>query len=132
MLWQVPRALSNYMVASIGGLTYIIPNQSLASLYVGDILCWILEQALIILNIKLLGWFERSIYKIGDLAQVYAIFSIVTMVAMGVFCNNFQLMIHNFSSLPLWLLIFSYVNNLNNRYNIFQKDNKKRMKNGQA
>lgn len=101
-------------VMSIGGLSYIIPNHSLASLYVGDILSWFLEPVFIYLNIKLLGWFERSMFKINDLAQVYAIISIVTMVAMGVFCNNFQLMLHSFSSLPLWLLIFSYVNNLGN------------------
>ena len=102
-------------VSSIHGLAYIIPNHSLASLYVGDILCWLLEPIFIILNIKLLGWFERKIYSISDLAQVYAIISIVTMVAMGVFCNNFQLMLHSFSSLPLWLLIFSYVNNIGNK-----------------
>lgn len=99
-------------VETIGGLAYIIPNHSLASLYVGDVLCWIIEPIFIIVNIKLLGWFERIMYKINDLLQVYAVFSIVTMVAMGVFCNNLQLMLHSFSSLPLWLLIFSYVNNL--------------------
>ncbi|XCP86576.1 hypothetical protein ABXS75_07215 [Roseburia hominis] len=102
-------------VSSIRGLAYIIPNHSLAALYVGDVLCWILEPVFVILNVKLLGWFERKIYSISDLAQVYAIISIVTMVAMGVFCNNFQLMLHSFSSLPLWLLMFSYVNNIGNR-----------------
>ena len=107
-------------VASIGGRAYIIPNHSLAALYVGDVLCWILEPIFIILNIKLLGWFERCMYRINDLLQVYAIFSIVTMVAMGIFCNNFQLMLHSFSSLPLWLLIFSYINNLGNKIKILK------------
>ena len=102
-----------YMM-SIGGLSYIIPNHSLASLYVGDILCWVLEPIFIILNVKLIGWFERNIFKINDLAQVYAVISIVTMVAMGIFCNNFQLMLHSFTSLPLWLLLFSYINDLGN------------------
>lgn len=101
-------------ISSIGGLSYIIPNHSLAALYAGDILCWLLEPLLIILNIKLLGWFERTMFKINDLMQVYAVFSIVTMVAMGVFCNNFTLMLHSFSSLSLWLLVFSYINNLGN------------------
>lgn len=101
-------------MSSIGGLSYIIPNHSLASLYVGDVLCWLVEPLLILLNIKLLGWFERSMFKINDLMQVYAVFSIVTMVAMGVFCNNFALMLHSFSSLPIWLFVFSYVNNLGN------------------
>ncbi|MBR2327687.1 MAG: hypothetical protein IKA51_03590 [Clostridia bacterium] len=102
-------------VASIGGLSYILPNHSLASLYVGDIICWIIEPLFIVFNIKLLAFFERCMYRINDLLQVYAIFSIVTMVAMGVFCNNVQLMLHSFSSLPLWLLIFSYINNLGNK-----------------
>lgn len=109
-------------VASIHGLAYILPNHSLASLYVGDVLCWLLEPIFIVLNIKLLGWFERKIYSISDLAQVYAVISIETMVAMGVFCNNFQLMLHSFSSLPLWLLIFSYINNIGIRTDIFLKD----------
>ena len=100
---------------SIGGLSYIIPNHILASLYFGDILCWLVEPLLIIINIKLLGWFERLLYKIDDLMQVYAVYSINTMVAMGVFCNNITLMLHSFSSLPLWLLIFSYVNNIGNK-----------------
>lgn len=101
-------------VASIRGLAYILPNHILASLYVGDVLCWLFEPVFIVLNIKLLGWFERQIYKINDLAQVYAVISIVTMVGMGVFCNNFELMLHSFTSLPLWLLFFSYINNLGN------------------
>ena len=119
-----PSSVELY-VTSIGGLAYIIPNHSLASLYVGDVLCWLLEPVFIILNIKLLGWFERKIYSISDLAQVYAITSIVTMVGMGVFCNNFQLMLHSFSSLPLWLLIFSYVNNIGNKISLFRKDTKR-------
>ena len=101
--------------SSIGGLAYIIPNHSLATLYVGDVFCWVLEPIFIVLNVKLLGWFERTMFKIHDLAQVYACISIITMVSMGIFCNNFQLMIHSVSSLPLWLLIFSYINNLANR-----------------
>lgn len=97
-------------ISSIGGLSYIIPNANLASLYVGDVLGWILEVFFIYWNIKLLGFFERIMSKFGSLLQVYAGISIVTMVAMGIFGNNFQLMLHSFSSLPLWLLIFSYIN----------------------
>lgn len=96
------------------GFTYIIPNHSLASLYVGDVLCWLLEPLFIILNVILLGWVERGIYRINDLVQVYAVVSIVTRVATGFYGNNFQLMLHSFSSLPLWLLFFSYVNYLGN------------------
>jgi len=102
-------------VSTIGGYAYIIPNHNLVSLYVGDALCWIVEPLFIIVNIKLLGWFERRIYRLNDLMQVYAVYSIVTMVATGVFCNNLQLMLHSFSSLPLWLLIFSYVNSIGNK-----------------
>ncbi len=105
-------------VASIGGLAYIIPNHILAALYVGDSLCWMLEPIFILFNIKLLGWFERRIYSINDLAQVYAVVSIVTMVATGVFCNNILLMLHSFSSLPLWLLFFSIINNYGNKVRI--------------
>lgn len=111
-------------VASIDGLAYILPNHSLAALYVGNVLSWFLEPLIIIFNVLLLGWFERIMYKINDLVQVYSIYSIVTMVSVGIFCNNVELMLHSFSSLPLWLLIFSYVNSFGNNFNARKTDYK--------
>ena len=102
-------------VGSIGGLSYILPNYSLACLYVSDIFGWLLEAIFIVLTVKLAGHFERSFYKYHNLAQIYAVINIVTMVSMGIFCNNFQLMIHGITSLPFWLYIFAFVNELGTR-----------------
>lgn len=102
-------------VGSIGGLSYILPNYSLSCLYASDIFGWLIEAIFIVVTIKLAGHFERSIYKYHNLAQIYAVINIVTMVSMGIFCNNFQLMIHGITSLPFWLYIFAFVNELGTR-----------------
>lgn len=129
-LYTVPffRVISNLVktghsttelyVRSLNGLAYILPNYSTSCLYVGNVLGWILEIVFIAATIKLISVCELNMAKQNDLLREYAMVNIVTMFSMGIFCNNFHLMLFASTGLPFWLLAFSYINDFGERFKI--------------
>lgn len=97
-------------VQSLGGLAYIIPNYSLVSLYFGQIAGFLFHILVVFYTIKLIAFIERNLIKYTDLLYLYANFYIVVMFSMGIFVNNFILMFHSATNIPIWLLLFAIAN----------------------
>lgn len=103
---------------SIGGFNYILPNYSLASYYVSEIFGWLLELVFIWITIKLICYVEGKKLKYNDALYYYAFTYIETILGQAIFVNNFRLLWHSFSKLPIWLLVFAFVNSLGKKFKI--------------
>ncbi len=105
-------------VESLGGLTYILPNYSLWTYYVTDILGWLFEILSIYLVIRVICYVDTKKKTVGDAGYYYALAYVETLLGQAIFVNNTFLLWHAFTNLPLWLLVFAYVNNLGNKIKI--------------
>lgn len=105
-------------VESIGGLTYILPNYSLWTYYATDILGWLFEILSIYLVIRVICYVDTKKIKVADGCYYYALAYAETLLGQAIFVNNTFLLWHAFTNLPMWLLIFAYINNLANKIRI--------------
>ena len=105
-------------VESLGGLTYILPNYSLWTYYATDLLGWLFEILSIYLVIRVICYVDTKKKKVADGCYYYALAYVETLLGQAIFVNNTFLLWHAFTNLPMWLLIFAYINNLGNKIKI--------------
>ena len=105
-------------VDSLGGLTYILPNYSLWTYYVTDIFGWMFEILSIYVVIRVICYVDTKKKKAADGCYYYALAYVETLLGQAIFINNTFLLWHAFTNLPMWLLIFAYINNLGNKIKI--------------
>lgn len=117
MVSNVPT--SNILfVDSLGGLTYILPNYSLWTYYASNIFGWLFEILSIYLVIRVICYVDLKKKKTADGCYYYALAYVEILLGQAIFVNNTFLFWHSFTNLPMWLLIFAYINNLSNKIKI--------------
>lgn len=99
-------------VESLGGLTYILPNYSLWTYYVTDLFGWLFEIISIYLVVRVICYVDTKKKRVADGCYYYALAYVETLLGQAIFINNTFLLWHAFTNLPMWLLIFAFVNNL--------------------
>lgn len=105
-------------VESLGGLTYILPNYSLWTYYSTQLLGWIFEILSIYLVIRVICYVDTKKKKVADGCYYYALAYVETLLGQAIFINNTFLLLHALTNIPMWLLIFAYINNLGNKIKI--------------
>ena len=105
-------------VESLGGLTYILPNYSLWTYYATNLLGWLFEILSIYLVIRVICYVDTKKKEAADGCFYYALAYVETLLGQAIFVNNTFLLWHAFTNLPMWLLIFGYINNLGNKIKI--------------
>lgn len=107
-------------VESLGGLTYILPNYSLWTYYVSEFFGWLFEIFSIYLVIRAICYVDTKKKSSGDAFIYYALAYVETLLGQAIFVNNTFLLWHAFTNLPLWLLVFAYINKLGNKFSVFK------------
>ena len=105
-------------VQSLGGLTYILPNYSLWTYYATDLFGWLFEILSIYLVVRMICYADDKKKQVGDACYYYALVFTETLLGQAVFVNNTFLLWHTFTGLPIWLLIFAYVNRLGKKFRL--------------
>lgn len=105
-------------VESLGGLTYILPNYSLWTYYVSDVFGWLFEILSIYVVVRIVCYVDGKKRTTSDAFYYYALAYVETLLGQAIFVNNTFLLWHAFTNLPLWLLLFAFVNSLGNRIKI--------------
>ncbi|MBQ7171998.1 MAG: hypothetical protein IJR89_06960 [Clostridia bacterium] len=102
-------------VASLGGLTYILPNYSLWTYYSSSLLGWLFEAFAIMIAVKIMCFVDSRKYVYNDAFFYYGMAYTEILLGQSFFVNNTFLFWHAFTNLPFWLLMFWYINGLGNR-----------------
>lgn len=97
---------------AIGGYTYILPNFSYASYYVSEFLGWALETFFIWASVRLICFVEKKKNQNNDALFYYAFTYFEIILGQSIFINNFRLLWHAFTVLPIWLLVFAVINKI--------------------
>ena len=101
--------------ASINGFTYVMPNYSLFTYYFSNIFGWLVEVVSIFGIIKVICEIDKRKNKFNDACYHYAIAYTEVILGQTLFVFNSFLLVHSFTSTPLWLLFFFYVNRKGNQ-----------------
>lgn len=113
---SVPTA-NELFVDSLGGLTYILPNYSYWSYLGTNLFGGVFEVVSIYFTVKLISFSDWKRRKTNDACLHYSLTYTDILLGQVIFVNNTFLFTHAFTNLPLWLLIFFWVNAFGNRKN---------------
>ena len=103
---------------SLGELPYVLPNYSLWTYWVTDILGFVFEVLSMYIVVRVICYADEKKKRSANACYYYAFAYVETMLGQTIFMTNNYLLWHTFTNLPLWLFVFLFVNNLGNRFKL--------------